>query len=674
MKNYISEIIHFDALSREYYKQGQLEFEGFDTLEQLSQPSGFVTMLLNTSQRNRIGSISWEFYENASRQDGLDFNEKRLYIRLIEIYQRAQGGSVSIPNEQKVSYATLMVSEFLRVAFLNDKIDFVTLYIESENPKAARVSYVNAAIYLDLLLVTKFHENFVWFFYYRGNAPTLNIVEDRRQDPKRQKIEPIIVNRVSKEQEWTLVDPSTKSVLLDAKFNGKELIIDTEAFKWAKLMLSHFINVVYFAKEVRVGVILTKQKFGSLDRINVRDLLVALGTRARIEFVPEEQYTFILVLPPTHSFNVDAPGADLTTTRIIAKENLYDFVDPEQLEEFNALQNALPIKYIIDDHKLKELTADTSEWTDRFLYVATNGKQYQALVSRRISNDSPQTDKNKEFEKLMTYYKTTKPKHLFLAFVEYEGDFRFTASRLKKTKNEEGLKQHFYISEEPPGIDLTKYWDVLTPELAKMFHEMSDISLLLSTQDEQDVDNFATFGNAQEVFDVLKKYESKQTPTSFVSLASLLGKAIGSFENGFKTNGFLFQNGARDWFISYDKISIKEIVMPIIFDARGRMQSNIFRSNLNGDMVPTFFPMKYAPFISQIEEKVKFDYYKNDEYISTNLLPKWTKFKQCLFITFWKHVCEGYLNEIVNQPKVAANFLNAMKNIFKDEVKKWPLT
>lgn len=188
-------------LAESYYAGLEIEFGGLWPLEAnynvlpLKELAEFNRKLPN-GDIDEIGTIQWSFYKARTPLEdrGRTFklfdidieNQSVIYIDYVHIYDAFQGmkvdpaGNLGSTSPDAVSLATMMVTEFLRQAFLatnhqwdvnaryspNDHpVDSVFLWISSAKPIAAFVAYTNAGLYNDLHVFERKVRNDTLIFY-----------------------------------------------------------------------------------------------------------------------------------------------------------------------------------------------------------------------------------------------------------------------------------------------------------------------------------------------------------------------------------------------------------------------------------------------------------------------------------------------------------------------------
>lgn len=165
----VVEAIHLDVLNRDYYNNSTtpIKFAGVWPKDQ-EFAENFYSVLANmtNSDGEQIGWIEYTFfnkytqsamYPRSYTEHGPTGKWNVVYIEFVHIKPSWQGGRVSLlddPNSS-VSFATLMVTEFLRQAMASPNVDKAFLYISSENPLGAFTAYVNAGLYNNLTVTEK---------------------------------------------------------------------------------------------------------------------------------------------------------------------------------------------------------------------------------------------------------------------------------------------------------------------------------------------------------------------------------------------------------------------------------------------------------------------------------------------------------------------------------------
>jgi hypothetical protein len=220
MNDYISFILReknfnslsFDALPREYYTENELVFKDIIDQGKVSIKSIAASDAKGTYAMYQkgaiVGDIQWSFVSNEKRTKwNLEFPPKGMYFEYVSIRTFAQGSKAKIKtgNQPEISFVTLLVSEFLRVTLLNTNIDYAFLYIESMKPEAAFNAYLNAALYLNLIVEQRIQNDKRFFIYTRGSSPTLDIPATKRTAEGLAK-KPMIRNRELKRKHLLIVD------------------------------------------------------------------------------------------------------------------------------------------------------------------------------------------------------------------------------------------------------------------------------------------------------------------------------------------------------------------------------------------------------------------------------------------------------------------------------------
>lgn len=259
----IQQQVHsFGILSRDYYdtQRTGLRFEGSspDQGDYTKFFRGKVLYMTLGDMSEQVGSIMYSYYPKNTPEEELgevfgDFEivnrENTLYIDYVQIMSdfRGKRAHLSDYDEAGVSYATLMVTEFLRRAFTKPQIDTVFLWISTANPLGALTTYLNAGLYNNITVKQRLSgENKLLFYTATASQREgLTLSQERPRKTARSKatvfreqalgIDPAEINaKYSVEQvatSTTAKTPEIKLQLLETKGRQPLLVSLVKSYK-----------------------------------------------------------------------------------------------------------------------------------------------------------------------------------------------------------------------------------------------------------------------------------------------------------------------------------------------------------------------------------------------------------------------------------------------------------